>query len=151
MNRSDLLRRVQERGFESVSQLATEFGVTQSTIRRHLDILQQRGVIERRHGGVAALSGSTEVPYAAKEPERQRQKHAIAMADLATVYVQEGDLDRGTEAARNALDLSVASECRWALERLQALRAPLARSGIAEAKELAERLDRQTIEVAQDG
>jgi DeoR/GlpR family transcriptional regulator of sugar metabolism len=79
MNRSELLRRIQQRGYENVSQLATEFGVTASTIRRHLDILQQRGVIERRHGGVAALSATAEIPYAAKESERLRQKHAIAL------------------------------------------------------------------------
>jgi DeoR/GlpR family transcriptional regulator of sugar metabolism len=80
MNRSELLRRIQQRGYDSVSDLAVEFGVTPSTVRRHLEVLQQRGVIERRHGGVEALSTTAEIPYAAKESERHQQKQAIALA-----------------------------------------------------------------------
>jgi DeoR/GlpR family transcriptional regulator of sugar metabolism len=78
MNRSELLRRIQQRGYGNVTDLATEFGVTPSTIRRHLDVLQQRGVIERRHGGVEAVTTAAELPYAAKESERHRQKQAVA-------------------------------------------------------------------------
>jgi DeoR/GlpR family transcriptional regulator of sugar metabolism len=79
MNRSELLRRIQQRGYETVGELATEFGVTPSTVRRHLEVLQQRGVIERRHGGVEALTTTAEVPYAAKESEHHRQKRAVAL------------------------------------------------------------------------
>ena len=79
INRSELLRRIQQRGYNSVNDLASEFGVTPSTIRRHLDVLQQRGVIERRHGGVEAVTTAAEIPYAAKESERYRQKQAVAM------------------------------------------------------------------------
>jgi DeoR family transcriptional regulator of aga operon len=78
INRSELLRRIQQRGYGTVTEFASEFGVTPSTIRRHLDLLQQRGVIERRHGGVQAVTATPEIPYAAKESERHRQKQAIA-------------------------------------------------------------------------
>jgi DeoR/GlpR family transcriptional regulator of sugar metabolism len=79
INRSELLRWLQQRGgFSSVADLAAEFEVTPSTIRRHLEVLQQRGVIERRHGSVQAVAPTAELPYAAKMTERQRQKQAIA-------------------------------------------------------------------------
>lgn len=78
INRSELLRRIQQRGYGTVAELAAEFGVTPSTIRRHLDLLQTRGVIERSHGGVQAVASTPEIPYAAKESERHRQKQAIA-------------------------------------------------------------------------
>ena len=80
INRSELLRRIQQRGYDSVTDLASEFGVTPSTIRRHLDVLQQRGVIERRHGAVEALTSAAEIPYAAKVSERHRQKQVVAVA-----------------------------------------------------------------------
>lgn len=79
INRSQLLRRIQERGYGSVADLAVEFEVTPSTIRRHLEVLQQRGVIERRHGGAEAVTTAAEIPYAAKESERHRQKQAIGL------------------------------------------------------------------------
>jgi DeoR/GlpR family transcriptional regulator of sugar metabolism len=78
INRSELLRRIQQRGYGTVADLAMEFDVTTSTIRRHLDVLQQRGVIERRHGGVQASTTAAEIPYAAKTSEHHRQKQAIA-------------------------------------------------------------------------
>ena len=78
INRSELLRWIQQRGFSSVVDLAADFDVTPSTIRRHLEVLQQRGVIERRHGSVQAVATTAELPYAAKMTERQRQKQAIA-------------------------------------------------------------------------
>jgi len=79
INRSQLLRRIQERGYGTVADLAAEFEVTPSTIRRHLEVLQQRGVIERRHGGAEAVTTAAEIPYAAKESERHRQKQAIGL------------------------------------------------------------------------
>lgn len=78
INRSALLRSIQQRGYGGVAELAVEFGVTPSTIRRHLDVLQQRGAIERRHGGAEAVTTAAELPYAAKESERHPQKQALA-------------------------------------------------------------------------
>lgn len=80
VNRLELLRRIQDRGMESVSVLAEEFGVNPSTIRRHLDVLEARQVIHRQHGNVTFVHHGQTLPYAGKSVSRMAQKHAIGVA-----------------------------------------------------------------------
>src|SRR6202046_1031330 len=40
------------RGMAGLDILAAELGVSQSTVRRDVELLQQAGVVERTHGGV---------------------------------------------------------------------------------------------------
>lgn len=84
-----------EQGFQSVNELAARFGVTQSTLRRDLDRLESRRLIERTHGG-AMPSRQTQPSFDVKETLRHAEKVAIgrAMADRVldgqTVLIDSG-------------------------------------------------------------
>jgi DeoR/GlpR family transcriptional regulator of sugar metabolism len=56
-----IVEEVQRRGAVRVSDLTRQFGVSEMTIRRDLDLLVQQGVVEKVHGG-ATLASSTEEP-----------------------------------------------------------------------------------------
>lgn len=75
-----ILERVRSRGGVRVADLVRELGVSDMTIRRDLETLSERGLVEKVHGGAtAAASGSTEEPgFAAKSARRQAEKEAIA-------------------------------------------------------------------------
>lgn len=71
-----------EQGFQSVTGLATTFGVTASTIRRDLEQLEARDLLQRTHGGALPVR-QTDAPFDLKETLHSREKVAIgkAMAD----------------------------------------------------------------------
>src|SRR5580704_16857019 len=50
--RQQLLEVVRTRGFASLPELVEQMGVSESTIRRDLDYLEETGVARRTHGGV---------------------------------------------------------------------------------------------------
>lgn len=73
---------IQTTGFQSVADLASQLGVDPSTIRRHLDRLEDLDLVQRTHGGVRPIQ-QTETPSYLKQSLHQREKAAIgkAMAD----------------------------------------------------------------------
>jgi DeoR/GlpR family transcriptional regulator of sugar metabolism len=75
-----ILERVRRSGGVRVAELVRELGVSDMTIRRDLEVLADRGLIEKVHGGAtAAGTGSTEEPgFAAKSVRQQAEKEAIA-------------------------------------------------------------------------
>ncbi|WP_030917767.1 DeoR/GlpR family DNA-binding transcription regulator [Streptosporangium amethystogenes] len=75
-----ILERVRSRGGVRVADLVRELGVSDMTIRRDLEVLSERGLVEKVHGGAtAAGSGSTEEPgFAAKSARQQAEKETIA-------------------------------------------------------------------------
>lgn len=74
-----ILERVRRTGGVRVADLVRELGVSDMTIRRDLEVLAERGLIEKVHGGATAGSGSTEEPgFAAKSVRQQPEKEAIA-------------------------------------------------------------------------
>lgn len=89
----ELLRR---RGTIRAAELAALFGVTPETIRRDLNELAERGVIQRAHGGaVAAVSAETSFDYRLGVREAEKLAIAVAAAEL----VEDGMrilLDSGT-------------------------------------------------------
>lgn len=103
---AQIVERLGERGFQSVSELAEAFGVTASTVRRDLDQLEGRDLVQRTHGG--ALPTRLAPPPAELEKTRhQREKVAIgkAMADR----ILDGQtvlLDSGTTTLEVARHLS---------------------------------------------
>jgi len=81
-----------------IAELATRFSVSVMTIRRDLDRLEARGLVERRHGG-AILPGRLvgEETYAAKAVSHVEAKKRIGEA--AATLVNDGDIvlmDAGT-------------------------------------------------------
>ncbi|MEV4712925.1 DeoR/GlpR family DNA-binding transcription regulator [Micromonospora sp. NPDC049374] len=73
-----ILDRVRVTGGVRVGELAAEFGVSDMTIRRDLDLLHERGLLAKVHGG-ATVAGATDEPgFQAKSVRQQAEKAAIA-------------------------------------------------------------------------
>src|SRR6476620_3863779 len=82
-----ILDRVREDGAVKVSDLVRELGVSDMTVRRDLEILDERGLLEKVPGGATSVSGSAvfEPGFAAKSALQQSEKDAIAEAAVALV------------------------------------------------------------------
>lgn len=92
----ELLNFVRAYGTGSVNELARLLGVSTSTVRRDLNELQERGLLERVHGGAAPVSDDVEpirplreVAYA-DEKRRIGQAAAAHVADHSTILVLGG-------------------------------------------------------------
>ncbi|MFL5671603.1 MAG: DeoR/GlpR family DNA-binding transcription regulator [Chloroflexota bacterium] len=77
-----ILDRVREDGAVRVADLVRDLGVSDMTVRRDLEILDERGLLEKVHGGATSISGSAvfEPGFAAKSSLQQAEKDAIADA-----------------------------------------------------------------------
>ncbi|WP_084961210.1 DeoR/GlpR family DNA-binding transcription regulator [Thermoactinospora rubra] len=75
-----ILERVRRDGGVRVAELVRELGVSDMTIRRDLEALAERGLVEKVHGGATASGpGSTEEPgFTAKATRQREEKEAIA-------------------------------------------------------------------------
>jgi DeoR/GlpR family transcriptional regulator of sugar metabolism len=82
-----ILSRIREDGGVRVADLARDLGVSDMTVRRDLEILDRRGLIEKVHGGATSLPGSAlfEPGFAAKSELQEPEKEAIADAAVALV------------------------------------------------------------------
>lgn len=70
---------VNERGSIRVTELSELCGVTEETIRRDLDRLEQAGRLRRSHGGaVSVKDGQPEIPYFEREIAYAEEKRRIA-------------------------------------------------------------------------
>lgn len=74
--RQEILHRVQRVGYVSARDLAEEYGVDTSTVRRDLDALARLGLVVRNHGG-ASLPAEPTHPTDANLADRLPQKQAI--------------------------------------------------------------------------
>ena len=107
--RSMILQKLKTNSEVSVAELSREFGVSEVTIRKDLNILYERNLVIRTHGG--AILGTNpvatyeEVHINSKRLIHYREKKAIGKA--AAAIIKDGDtimLDSGTttmEIARN--------------------------------------------------
>jgi DeoR/GlpR family transcriptional regulator of sugar metabolism len=102
-----ILQFINEKKKAHTDQLARQFSVSRVTIRRDIDILAQRGLLFKTHGG-AVSSNSTflhEIPYSGKAVINAAAKRAIGRA--AARFIEPGDiiiLDAGSttlEIAKN--------------------------------------------------
>lgn len=96
--RSRLLDLLRLRGFAGIEELVRELGVSESTVRRDLDALEEKGAARRTHGGVLYAGG---LPRLAEFDERQPAHWAAkrAIAARAAALVGDGEtvlLDGGT-------------------------------------------------------
>ena len=80
-----ILDRVREDGAVRVADLVRELGVSDMTVRRDLEILDERGLLEKVHGGATSIAGTAlfEPGFAAKSALQQGEKDAIADAAVA--------------------------------------------------------------------
>ena len=93
-----MLELVRARGFASLPARAEELHVSESTVRRDLDHLEESGAAKRTHGGVFYTGASPKLPhFDERQPGQWDKKQAIARR--AVECVQDGDtllLDGGT-------------------------------------------------------
>jgi DeoR family glycerol-3-phosphate regulon repressor len=91
-------------GFVSIADLSSELGVSGMTIRRDLDLLGKKGLLERTHGGAVAAGPLTSLAFDEDEPafEQRMRLHALeksSIAQAAAGLVAAGEsvgLDVGT-------------------------------------------------------
>ncbi len=110
--RREILRALNRDGRVLVKDLARQFRISQITIRKDLEFLDARGVIQRTHGGALPVQTGALLDPTLREKEKlhRRQKMQIALA--AARLVEEGQsvlLDSGTTTtaiARALKDMS---------------------------------------------
>lgn len=91
---------VNEKGSIRVSELSQIFKVTEETIRRDLEKLENDGKLQRSHGGAVSIKDhDVEAPYFEREVRNVKEK--MAVAEEAVKYVAANDriiLDASTTA-----------------------------------------------------
>lgn len=96
--RARLLELIRARGFASLPELAGALAVSESTVRRDLDYLEETGEARRTHGGALYSGPSPKLPHFEQRQSAQwSQKRQIAMA--AVELIEDGDtvlLDGGS-------------------------------------------------------
>ncbi len=85
-----ILETVREQGGVRVGDLVRALGVSDMTVRRDLDFLHERGLLEKVHGGAASIEGSSkfEPGFTIKSAMMEREKARIAEA--AATLVEPG-------------------------------------------------------------
>ncbi|WP_090939230.1 DeoR/GlpR family DNA-binding transcription regulator [Nonomuraea jiangxiensis] len=102
LRHAEIMRRVRLSGATSVRDLASQLGVSPSTIRRDLEVLDRDGTLRRVRGGALA-DADTDRPFAEVACVDEQDKEAVA--DRAAQLVRDGDvvlLDIGTTTMRLA-------------------------------------------------
>jgi DeoR family transcriptional regulator, aga operon transcriptional repressor len=97
--RRHILSLIQGHGRVVVGELSGSLGISQITIRKDLEFLQAKGLIQRTHGGALRLQSGALFDPSIQEKQKQHshEKHRIAAA--ATEMIEEGQcvmLDSGT-------------------------------------------------------
>ncbi len=96
--RERLLELVRRSGFAALPDLAHELAVSESTVRRDLDVLEENGVAQRTHGGVFYTGPSPKLPHFDNRQSAQREKK-VDIATRAAELIEDGDtvlLDGGS-------------------------------------------------------
>jgi DeoR/GlpR family transcriptional regulator of sugar metabolism len=113
---NNILARMQREGSVSVRDLARQFDVSESTIRRDLELLDRNGELTRTHGGAVLLPRATvstksdperqERPFGAAGSAEESQKAAVA-AEAARLVADDAVilLDIGTTTPYLAREL----------------------------------------------
>ena len=84
--RQHILSLAQQQGRVLVEELSESLGISRITIRKDLDYLQRRGVLQRTHGGALLPQSGTLFDPSIKDKEgrhlQEKQRIAVAAASL---------------------------------------------------------------------
>ena len=101
------------RGTSDLDSLAAELQVSQSTVRRDVEQLEQSGLVERTHGGVVWLgekpANGSNRPYAFDQRTSYRRDEKVRIAKAAARLVKPGQtvlIDGGTTTFYLAKELT---------------------------------------------
>ncbi|MFC4008880.1 DeoR/GlpR family DNA-binding transcription regulator [Nonomuraea purpurea] len=107
LRHAEIMRRVRLSGATSVSDLASQLGVSPSTIRRDLEVLDRDGTLRRVRGGaLASVDADADRPFAEVAATDEHDKETVAAR--AAELVADGEvilLDIGTTTMRLARHL----------------------------------------------
>ena len=116
---TQILASVRSRGACSIAELASEFQVSDETIRRNIKPLVRQGLVEKVHGGIVLRQDQeAEAPFAKRMQEQVSEKRLISR--LVAEIIADGDsimLDTGSTTAYVAQalhahrNLSVVTNC----------------------------------------
>lgn len=81
--RQEIGRRIHATGRVSVREMAALLGVSEETVRRDLELLADRGIVERTHGGAVSPAWAAERSFA-----EQVRLHAAAKASMADLVFE---------------------------------------------------------------
>lgn len=98
IRRDEIYRLVTKKGVVKVSDLSSQMGVTEMTIRRDLEGLEQAGLIQRTHGGAISIAKHVNESLFVQKMQRHKDEKA-AIAKVAAALVKEHDtvfLNSGT-------------------------------------------------------
>jgi DeoR family transcriptional regulator, fructose operon transcriptional repressor len=100
--RAELVRLVRSRGQVTVTELAALFDVSLDTIRRDLDLLAERGLLTRAHGGAVPFDefAMRDTPFAERLDAHKVAKARIARAAAALVSDDETLMINGGSTTR---------------------------------------------------
>ncbi len=90
---------VNQHGRALVRELAKKFGSSEITIRRDLEMLHERGLVYRTHGGALPIRAGSESDRDLTQRELQHPREKLKIAAAAARMVQEGQsiiLDSGS-------------------------------------------------------
>ncbi len=90
------------KGFVSLAELVQIFGVSESTVRRDLEVLEEQGAIRRTYGGAVFVkdTASTKLAFAERETTALAEKQAIARAIAGLIPVNQTVLLNGGTTCR---------------------------------------------------
>jgi len=105
--RLNIAKQAQDYGSVRVSELMRAYHVTDTSIRRDLEILETQGRVRRFHGGAVATTRSQALEsFQTKTREHPEEKRRIGTAAAALVVAGESILlDSGTTVLQVALNL----------------------------------------------
>jgi DeoR family transcriptional regulator of aga operon len=106
--RNHILGLLQSDGRVLVAELSRQLGISQITIRKDLDHLQARGLVQRTHGGALPVQTGALFDPSLQEKQKRHSHEKQRIAAAAARLVQEGQcvmLDSGTTTTAIALAL----------------------------------------------
>lgn len=75
-----ILNFLAQRGYVAIEEMVAAFSVTPQTLRRDLQILAERGLLRRHHGGASANVSTANVDYGKRHVELEAEKASIGRA-----------------------------------------------------------------------
>lgn len=97
--RTKELELLSQKGFASLTDLVQILGVSESTVRRDLEILEDQGAVKRTHGGAVYLKDSASHRLAFADRETSAASEKIAIAKAVAELISDGQtivIDGGT-------------------------------------------------------
>lgn len=106
--RQYILSLIQSNGRVLVRELSRNLGISQITIRKDLDWMRSRGLVQRTHGGALRIQSSALFDPSLQEKQKQHLQEKRRIAKAAAEMVEEGQcilLDSGATTTAIAHEL----------------------------------------------